>query len=361
MRIAKLYPAAHAAAIHSQLSLARGTKARAMTLDESYRKLGVKPGATLPEIKRSYRELLKFFHPDRHQSSPTLLLKATEETKKLNIAYERVLKAIGSAPRIPSKPKRTPKTGNPPIPGQPYVIPSCGTKLNWVAPGRFLMGSPATEAGRSNDEGPQTEVTITRGFWLGVFAVTQEEWKAVAEGASNLNPEPSLFHNDRLPVEYVSWYQCQLWLQELNSLEEDRLPAGFEYCLPTEAEWEFTCRAGTSTAFNFGNDHAALDDYAWYSNNSRSQTHPVGEKKPNNWSFYDMHGNVWEWCQDRYGPLPGGTMTDPQGSIAGLKRVFRGGSWGVAAARCRSAYRVWNRPDFRDATVGFRVALAPSL
>ena len=361
MRIAKLYPAAEAAAIHSQLRVAHGTNAPAMNLDESYRALGVKPGATLQEIKRSYRESLKFFHPDRHQNSPTLLLKATEQTKKLNIAYERVLKSLGGARVSPTKPKRAPKTGNPPVPGQPFMVPSCGMKLNWVEPGCFTMGSATTEAGRSNDEGPQTEVTITRGFWLGVFAVTQKEWKAIAEAMSNLNPEPSLFHGDKLPVEYVSWDQCQLWLQELNALEESRLPAEFEYRLPTEAEWEFTCRADASTAFNFGNDHAALDDYAWYANNSRSQTHPVGEKRPNTWGFYDMHGNVWEWCQDRYGPLPGGKVTDPQGPIAGLKRVFRGGSWGVAATRCRSAYRVWNKPDFRDATVGFRVALAAAL
>src|SRR6476620_7817042 len=153
-----------------------------MTLEESYRALGLKPGASLQEVKRSYREMLKFFHPDRHQASPGLLRKATEETKKINLAYERVCDFFGarrrSAPekRKHDKPSRAEGSGKPPIHGQPFIIPGCGVKLNWVAPGRFQMGSPSGEAGRSNDEGPQTEVTISRGFWLGVFTVTQAEW-----------------------------------------------------------------------------------------------------------------------------------------------------------------------------------------
>jgi formylglycine-generating enzyme required for sulfatase activity len=222
------------------------------------------------------------------------------------------------------------------------------------------MGSPNGETGRSNDEGPQTEVTISRGFWLGVFTVTQEEWKAVAEDVSGLKAEPSYFRGSRLPVEQVSWDDCQLWLQELNAMEKagNRLPHGFQYRLPTEAEWEFACRAGTSTRFQFGDKDSQLDDYAWYSGNSRSQSHPAGEKKANGWGFFDMHGNVWEWCQDRYGgPLPGGIVTNPQGAISGINRVFRGGSWGMAASRCRSAYRVWNKPGYRDYTLGFRIVL----
>ena len=322
-----------------------------MNLEESYQALGVKPGATLREVRRSYHQRVKFFHPDRHLGSPGLLRKATEETKKLNLAYERICKVFGagrvSAPenvkhnKTPGsqRDKRSTSSATPPIHGQPFIVPACGVKLNWVGPGSFRMGSPAGEAGRSNDEGPQTKVILTRGFWLGIFAVTQEEWKAVAEESNGLNPEPSYFRGDRLPVEQVSWDDCQQWLQTLNTLEEGRLPDRFQYRLPTEAEWEFVCRAGTSTTFHFGNASDPLGDYAWSSGNSRSQTHPVGEKKPNGWGFHDLHGNVWEWCQDRYGgPLPGGTVTDPWGPVAGLNRVFRGGSWGVAASRCRSAY-----------------------
>jgi formylglycine-generating enzyme required for sulfatase activity len=164
-------------------------------------------------------------------------------------------------------------------------------------------------------------------------------------------------------VEQVSWDDCQEWLQELNTVEkaELRLPDSCEYRLPTEAEWEFACRAGTSTRFHFGDGDDPLGDYTWYSGNSGSQIHPVGEKKPNPWGFYDMHGNVWEWCGDWYGgPLRGGSVTDPRGAAFGLKRVFRGGSWGVGPSRCRSAYRVWNRPGYRDFSLGFRVALAPA-
>jgi len=335
-----------------------------MDLDESYRTLGLNPGASLEEVRRSYRDLVKFFHPDRHQASPGLQRKATEQTKKLNLAYERVCKVLGggcrsgSAPEKRAKRARAKGSGNPPISGQAFIIPCCGMKLNWVAPGRFRMGSPSEEAGRSNDEGPQTEVKISEGFWLGTYTVTQEEWKTLAEEVSGLNAEPSYFRGNRLPVEQVSWEECHTWLEELNGLEEGRLPEGFGYRLPTEAEWEFACRAGSSTRFHFGEGDDQLREYAWYSGNSRSQSHPVGEKKANDWGLHDMHGNVWEWCEDRYGgPLPGGSVIDPKGPVFGANRVFRGGSWGVAASRCRSAYRVWNKPGYRDYTVGFRVAL----
>lgn len=341
-----------------------------MNLEESYRVLGLKHGASLQEARRSYYQLLKFFHPDRHQSSPGLLRKATEETKKLNLAYEHLCKvfkgAQSSARSAPHQQSNRPRakasggvSGKQPLPGQAYIIPSCGIKMNWLAPGRFVMGSPPGEAGRSGDEGPQTEVTISRGFWLGIFTVTQEEWKAVAAEVSGLKLEPGFFRGTRLPVEQVSWNDCQAWLQELNAAEENRLLRGFQYRLPTEAEWEFACRAGTTTRFHSGNAEAHLGEYAWYSGNSGSQLHPVGEKKANSWGLHDMHGNVWEWCHDRYGLLRGGHVTDPTGPVAGLNRVLRGGSWGVAAVRCRSAYRVWNEPGYRDYTIGFRVVCGP--
>ncbi|MDB6038588.1 MAG: hypothetical protein JWM99_2429 [Verrucomicrobiales bacterium] len=340
-----------------------------MNLEESYRALGLNPGASLHEARRSYLQLVKFFHPDRHQNSPGLLRKATEETKKLNLAYERVCKAFEAGRRpVPEKRKqpkssRAEEPGNPPIHGQPFIVPSCGAKLNWVAAGRFQMGSPVVEAGRSNDEGPQTDVTISRGFWLGIFPVTQGEWKTVAEDVRGMKAEPSFFRGNWLPVEQISWNDCQEWLRAVNTLEErgNRLPLGFRYRLPTEAEWEFACRAGSSTCFHFGDVDGQLGDYAWYSGNSKGQTHSVGEKKTNGWGFYDMHGNVWEWCEDRYGgPLPGGSVTDPKGPVFGANRVFRGGSWGMVPSRCRSAYRVWNKPGYRDYTLGFRAALAPA-
>ncbi|HEX7858859.1 MAG TPA: SUMF1/EgtB/PvdO family nonheme iron enzyme [Verrucomicrobiae bacterium] len=336
-----------------------------MNLDESYRVLGVKPGVSLTEARREYYKLLKFFHPDRHQGSPGLLRKATEETKKLNLAYEQLCKVFGRGKTggraaTDGRTKRKETSGKAPVPGETFTVRSCGMKMNWIAPGRFVMGSPASEAGRSNDEGPQTEVTISRGFWLGVFAVTQEEWKAIAEEADGLKVEPSYFRGARLPVEQVSWNECRIWLQELNASEEGRLPQGYEYRLPTEAEWEFVCRAGTTTRFCCGEGDEVLNDYAWYNGNSGSQSHAVGEKKPNRWGLFDMHGNVWEWCRDWYGVFGGGKVTDPTGPSLGMKRVMRGGSWGVAATRCRAAYRVWNEPGYRDYTLGFRVGLAAS-
>jgi formylglycine-generating enzyme required for sulfatase activity len=159
----------------------------------------------------------------------------------------------------------------------------------------------------------------------------------------------------------VSWNDCEAWLRALNAIEEERLPAGSEYRLPTEAEWEFACRAGTTTRFHCGDGDEAVRDHAWFSANGGGQVHPVGGKKPNGRGLHDMHGNVWEWCQDWYGPLNcgrGGSVIDPTGPIWGAKRVTRGGSWGVAAARCRSAYRVWNEPRYRDYTLGFRGALS---
>lgn len=340
-----------------------------MNLEESYRALGLKPGATLQDAKRAYYHLLKFFHPDRHQASPGLLRKATEETKKLNLAYEHLCKVFGSGKRSASKnsrprPKNSAKTsGNPPVPAQPFTVPSCGMKLQWIGPGRFLMGSPPGEAGRSADEGPQIEVTISRGFWLGICTVTQEEWTALAQHVEALKADPSFFRGPRLPVEQVSWNDCQAWLRELNAIEHEHLPHGYQFRLPTEAQWEFACRAGTSTRFHCGDSDEALRNYAWHSANAGGQSHLVGEKKSNPWGLHDMHGNLWEWCHDWYGPLNGergATVIDRAGPPFGSKRVMRGGSWGVVPARCRSAYRVWNEPTYRDYTLGFRVALAPA-
>jgi formylglycine-generating enzyme required for sulfatase activity len=220
------------------------------------------------------------------------------------------------------------------------------------------MGSPASEQDRWDWEGPQTQVTITHGFWMGRYEVTQGEYQAV------MGSKPSHFGDDpNRPVEQVSWHQATNYCGKLTAGERvaGRLPAGYVYRLPTEAEWEYARRAGTTTRFSYGDDlgYAQLGNYAWYGSNSDGTTHAVGLKQPNAWGLYDMHGNVWEWCLDWYGAYPGGSVTDPQGPASGEHRVFRGGGWYGGGRYCRSAYRYDRTPDARDSYVGFRAVLAP--
>ena len=169
---------------------------------------------------------------------------------------------------------------------------------------------------------------------------------------------PSKLKGPEHPVEQVSWEDCQDFIRRLNDLPAER---GNVYRLPTEAEWEHACRAGSETAYNFGNLGNSLGDYAWYRENSKG-THPVGAKRPNAWGLYDMHGSVGEWCADwqntaYYANSP---LDDPQGSEFGSYRVYRGGSWGSDAYLCRSAHRTWQEPDRREGDQGFRLAMKVS-
>ncbi len=232
--------------------------------------------------------------------------------------------------------------------GQPLVN-TIGTTLLPVPAGSFLMGSE----GGDSDEKPVTRVTISRAFWLGKQEVTQGEWVAV------MGSNPSHFKGDRLPVESVSWEECREFLRKLNGRERaaGKLPAGYEYVLPTEAEWEYACRAGTTGKWASGDNESGLGEYAWYDQNSGSKTHEVGGKKANGWGFHDMHGNVWEWCDDWYGNYPGGTVTDPTGPKTGSLRVRRGGSWNSSSGLCRSALRLGNVAGIRFYVLGFRLAL----
>jgi formylglycine-generating enzyme required for sulfatase activity len=226
----------------------------------------------------------------------------------------------------------------------------------WIEPGTFLMGSPANEMDRFSDEGPQTEVTLTRGFWMGRYPVTQREYLALM----GVNPASFTGELER-PVERVSWHDATEYCAKLTAQERaaERLPHGYEYRLPTEAQWEYACRAGTTTRFSYGDDlsYTQLGQYAWYWSNSGSKTHPVGQKSPNAWGLYDMHGNVWEWCADWYGSYPGGSVTDPKGASSGSLRVFRGGSWSLIGQYCRSGFRNGDFPEYRGSLVGFRPAL----
>ncbi|MBQ3348855.1 MAG: SUMF1/EgtB/PvdO family nonheme iron enzyme [Thermoguttaceae bacterium] len=207
--------------------------------------------------------------------------------------------------------------------------------FRWCPPGTFMMGSPESEEGHWNRE-KQHEVTLTKGFWMMETEVTQKQWKAI------MGNNPSYFEGDDLPVECVSWNDCQEFCKKCAQL-------GLPVQLPTEAQWEYACRAGTTGAYA-GN----LDEMAWYDSNSGSKTHPVGTKKPNAWGLYDMQGNVCEWCQDWYGDYPSGSVTDPAGPSSGSLRVVRGGDLGDGARDCRSADLGLCDPGARLHELGFR-------
>jgi formylglycine-generating enzyme required for sulfatase activity len=224
--------------------------------------------------------------------------------------------------------------------------------------GAFIMGSPDNEFGFSSREGPQHQVTVSS-FFIGIYPVTQAEYQEI------MGINPSNFQGQNMPVEQVSWFDAVEYCNRL-SLKEELTPAytingnnvrwnleANGYRLPTEAEWEYACRAGTQTPFYSG---TSVNDAGWYSGNSGGRTRPVGEKQPNLWGLYDMHGNVLEWCWDWLGNYSGAAQTDPQGVSSGSSRVYRGGCWRFEAYQTRSAYRFGNSPGLRSFLVGFRVA-----
>jgi formylglycine-generating enzyme required for sulfatase activity len=213
-------------------------------------------------------------------------------------------------------------------------------RMRWIPPGRFWMGSPETEEGRTDWEGPRHEVHLTRGFWLFDTPCTQALWSAV------LGANPSAFRSESRPVEQVSWHDCQTFITKLN----ERF-AGLALGLPTEAEWEYACRAGTDTA----RYHDDVNAIAWYSGKSNRETHEVGQKRPNAWGLYDMLGNVFEWCHDGRRDYEQGTVSDPIGPIrADAHRVIRGGGWIDSARDVRAASRYWYGPGYRDNLLGLR-------
>lgn len=240
------------------------------------------------------------------------------------------------------------------------ITNSIGMKLVLIPKGTFTMGSPIEEEGANDDE-EQHQVTISKDYYLGVTEGTQGQYEKV------MGSNPSYFQkrvirksdSSMYPVEQVSWEDAVEFCKKLSELPEEK-KAGRVYRLPTEAEWEYACRAGSKTAYSFGADSTSIGDYAWFTENSGSKTHPVGEKKANAWGLYDMHGNVWEWCSDWYGEYPKGAVSDPVGPREGSHRVGRGGGWCDEAAICRSAFRYGDDPSFRFFNFGFRVALSPS-
>ena len=247
------------------------------------------------------------------------------------------------------------------------IVASNGMKLKLIKPGKFLMGSPKDEAGRDECEGPQQEVEIARPFYVGVYPVTQEEYEhlmgnnpsSFCKGGKGKDKVAGL-NTERFPVENVTWDSAVDFCEALTKADAKK-PTGWEYGLPTEAEWEYVCRAGTTTALSFGDDPKGLDDYGWCNATSDMRTHEVGTKKPNPWGLYDMHGNVWQWCADHfrvYGEKP---AKDAPNDDDDDRYMLRGGSWGLEAEGCRSASRSSGDIfDNGEGDIGFRVVLRPA-
>jgi formylglycine-generating enzyme required for sulfatase activity len=270
---------------------------------------------------------------------------------------ERFLPSPSAGPAVaaPQKPRSV---------DGPTWTNSIDMKFVRIEPGEFLMGSPDSDSVAAADEKPQHRVRISKAFYLGIHEVTQGDYQAVT------GENPSHFKGSSdLPVERVSWLDAVRFCNKLSERErrdpfynidgaQVTIAGGNGYRLPTEAEWEYACRAGTSTSYPFGDDAAALGEYAWYVANSDGKTHPVGKEKPTPWGLYDMLGNVWEWCGDWYAKkcYESSPVTDPPGAAAASARVIRGGSWSLEPRDCRSANRSRNAPGARDYDLGFRVA-----
>jgi formylglycine-generating enzyme required for sulfatase activity len=256
------------------------------------------------------------------------------------LVFSLSLAVLPGSSNVPSQPKEPEKT----------FTSSIGMKFVWIPPGTFMMGSPKDEEKRADNEF-QHEVTLTKGFYLGATTVTQEQWLAV------IKENPSRFKGNtkrkkNLPVENVTWEECQEFLEKLGEKEQHA------YRLPTEAEWEYACRAGSTRRYCYGDDPKLVGVYAWFADNAKERTHPVALKKPNRWGLYDMHGNIWQWCADWYGDYPKKAVVDPKGPEKGTSRVLRGGSFYSPALFVRCAVRGFFDPSKRGPNIGFRVVLA---
>ena len=229
-------------------------------------------------------------------------------------------------------------------------------------PGKFIMGSSSQSPGHLNDE-IQHEVIISKDFYIGKYPITQQQYQKV------MGSNPSEFEGINNPVENISWNKAKKFCNKLNEATKSTRPHGYHFDLPTEAQWEYACRAGSENSLNNNKEISSeneicrnLDAVGWYQNNANGKTHPVGQKQPNTWGLFDMHGNVLEWCKDTYkANYPEVSVTDPLNDDGkGSKRVARGGSWFRNPAGCRSSSRYVSNPDFEDNTFGFRLALVPN-
>ena len=225
-------------------------------------------------------------------------------------------------------------------------------EMAWVEEMSFMMGSPSFDPDRFDDE-VQHEVTISQGFYLGKVELTQAQWTSVM-GTQPWSGQDYVQVNPQHPAVYISWENVQELIQRLNEAEDRPV-----YRLPTEAEWEYACRAGTTSRWSFGEDKSRLGDYAWYNDNARNKgkqyAHAVGMKLPNPWGLHDMHGNVAEWVQDWYAPYASDAQVDPQGPASGSSRVIRGGDFDSCTRSARSANRGRDEPSYCLSYLGARL------
>ena len=267
-------------------------------------------------------------------------------TKDKFVAQELLAQAEILMASDPQMPALREKVKAMPLPKETtlQIAPKVTLKLVLIPAGKFNMGSPDGEKDRSTDEGPQHEVTISKPFYMAATELTQEQFGVF------MWPNPSSFVDPTRPLDQVSYDDAIEYCKKATA------KTGKTFRLPTEAEWEYACRAGGKTRFDYGDDDSVLADHAWYKENGDSKTQPVGQKKANAWGLYDMHGNVWEWCADYHGDYDAkANNTDPQGPATGTSRLLRGGSWRCDPRLCRSAYRFINTPDLRCTDFGFRV------
>ena len=259
---------------------------------------------------------------------------------------------VGCEQRAPTQPvagnNRGPESTSNRAPiGFPESATAIGLEFKLIPAGSFTMGDETVFGATPH------EVTLTKPFKLGVHEVTQAQYEQL------MGNNPSHFPGANNPVEKISWDDAVEFCRKLSELPGEKA-AGNVYRLPSQAEWEYACRAGTATKYSFGDDESELGDFAWFRDNSSRETHAVGGKKRNPWGLYDMYGNVWEWCQDWDAAYPSESVTDPTGPASGSSRVFRGGSWSSPTGLCSSAYRRRYGPVFRSAHRGFRVCLTMS-
>jgi formylglycine-generating enzyme required for sulfatase activity len=293
----------------------------------------------------------------------------------------KVASAVAGPAPTPTPTGTGPPPLTPAVP-QPIAIADLDLKMMGIPAGSFTMGSPDGEQGRSVVEGPQVRVTLSKSFWMGRTEVTQAQWEAImgtdvlqqrdlykkADTERRMKEEDDGLESNyamagegpKYPMYYVSWDDAMEYCRRLTERERaaGRLPEGYQYTLPTEAQWEYACRAGTDGPY--AGDHNAM---AWYDDNSGKQTHEVATKAENNWGLCDMQGNVSEWCLDYYDKYYSGysgvtQVTNPVGPTSGSSRVVRGGSWALSWDGCRSAFRYASDPGDCENYLGFRLALA---